>query len=128
MSDLLHLQHVYFCHGGIKVRIIIDQYLSQVGTMLREMKTLCEQRAVVSTCVRKKPGLSHPTSAARKPRKAREERDMGGRNWLIYYLPVECANPRLEISMGKPFSHLLSIHRRFASSAEGNQLPFERIR
>ena len=44
MSDLLHLQHVYFCHGGIKVRIIIDQYLSQVGTMLREMKTLCASR------------------------------------------------------------------------------------
>ena len=69
---------------------------------------MCKQGAVVSTCVRKKPGLSHPTSVARarKPRKAREKGKQGGaftegRNWLISYLPAECANPGLKISMGK---------------------------
>ena len=43
---------------------------------------------------------------ARKPRKAREKGKQGGaftegRNWLISYLPAECANPGLKISMGK---------------------------
>ena len=31
---------------------------------------------------------------------------MEGRNWLTSYLPVECVNPGLNISMGKPFPYL----------------------
>ena len=53
---------------------------------------------MLSKCVRKKPGLSHPTSAERM-----QGAFMVGRNWLTSYLPVECVNPGLNISMGKPF-------------------------
>ena len=54
--------------------------------------------AVLSKCVRKKPGLSHQTSAERM-----QGAFMVGKNWLSSYLPVECVNPGLNSSMGKPF-------------------------
>ena len=69
--------------------------------------TVLKHRGVVSTCVRKKPGLSHPTSVAGTLRETGE--GMGRELYAMQklaYLPVECANPCFIISMGKTIGKL----------------------